>query len=70
MPTSTDDRRELLTVIASIKAAPGKDAELRQGAEDPGTFYFYENGESAEFAGLIPDLLDKNGLTITLARIA
>ncbi len=106
MPTPTDDRRDLLTVIASMKAAPGKEAELKaelealieptskedgyvnydlhQGTEDPGTFFFYENWESAaqldahlgtphlvRFAGMIDDLLDENGLTITrLQRIA
>ncbi|MBN9103153.1 MULTISPECIES: putative quinol monooxygenase [unclassified Pseudonocardia] len=106
MPTPTDDRRDLLTVIASMTAAPGKEAELKkelealieptsqedgyvnydlhQSVENPGTFFFYENWESAEkldahlatphlvrFAGLIPELLDENGLTITrLQRIA
>ena len=106
MPTPTDDRRELLTVIASMKAAPGREAELRaalealiettvaepgcvnydlhQGAEDPATFFFYENWESAEqldahlaaphlvaFADRIPELLDESGLNITrLHRIA
>lgn len=106
MPTPTDDRRDLLTVIASMKAAPGKEAELKaelealieptskedgyvnydlhQGVEDPSTFFFYENWESAaqldahfatphlvRFAGMIGDLLDENGLTITrLQRIA
>ena len=29
MPTPTDDRRDLLTVIASMRAAPGKRDELR-----------------------------------------
>jgi quinol monooxygenase YgiN len=106
MPTPTDDRRDLLTVIAFMKAAPGKEAELKaelealieptsqedgyvnydlhQGMEDPSTFFFYENWESAaqldahlatphlvRFAGMIGDLLDENGLTITrLQRIA
>lgn len=106
MPTPTDDRRDLLTLIAYMKAAPGKEAELKaelealieptvkedgcvnydlhQGVEDPSTFFFYENWESAaqldahlatphlvRFAGLIPDLLDENGLTLTrLQRIA
>jgi len=104
--TPTDDNRELLTVIAYMKAAPGKEAELREGlealieptsqeagyvnydlhesVEDPGTFFFYENWESAEhldahlatphlvdFAARIPELLDDQGLTITrLRRIA
>lgn len=106
MTTPTDDNRELLTVIAYMKAAPGKEAELREGlealieptsqeagyvnydlhesVEDPGTFFFYENWESAEhldahlatphlvdFAARIPELLDDQGLTITrLRRIA
>lgn len=33
MPTPTDDRRDLLTVIASMRAAPGKREELRQALE-------------------------------------
>ena len=33
MPTPTDDRRDLLTVIASMRAAPGKREELRAGLE-------------------------------------
>ena len=38
MPTPTDDRRDLLTVIAYMKAAPGKEDELRtalQGLIEP-----------------------------------
>lgn len=33
MPTPTDERRDLLTVIAYMKAAPGKADELRAGLE-------------------------------------
>ncbi|GAA0487218.1 antibiotic biosynthesis monooxygenase [Paractinoplanes deccanensis] len=33
MPTPTDDRRDLLTVIAYMKAAPGKEQELRAALE-------------------------------------
>ncbi len=33
MPTPTDDRRDLLTVIAYMKAAPGKADELRAGLQ-------------------------------------
>jgi quinol monooxygenase YgiN len=33
MPTPTDDRRDLLTVIALMKAAPGKREELRAALE-------------------------------------
>ena len=33
MPTPTDDRRDLLTVIAYMKAAPGKTDELRTALE-------------------------------------
>lgn len=33
MPTPTDDRRDLLTVIAYMKAAPGKEAELKAALE-------------------------------------
>jgi quinol monooxygenase YgiN len=31
--TPTDERRDLLTVIASMKAAPGKEAELQAALE-------------------------------------
>jgi hypothetical protein len=55
MPTPTDDRRDLLTVIAYMKAAPGKEAELKAELE----------------AGMVGDLIDENGLTITrLHRVA
>ena len=106
MPTPTDDRPDLLTVIAYMRAAPGKREELRaalealveptrrekgyvnydmhQGVEDPDTFFFYENWESAEdldahlaaphlqqLAARIPELLDESGLTVTrLRRVA
>ena len=33
MPTPTDDRRDLLTVIAFMRAKPGKREELRQALE-------------------------------------
>ena len=33
MPTPTDDRRDLLTVIAYMRAAPGKRDELRVALE-------------------------------------
>ncbi len=33
MPTPTDDRRDLLTVIAYMQAAPGKRDELRSALE-------------------------------------
>lgn len=33
MPTPTDDRRDLLTVIAYMRAAPGKRDELHQALE-------------------------------------
>ena len=33
MTTPTDDRPDLLTVIAHMKAAPGKEAELRSALE-------------------------------------
>lgn len=33
MPTPTDDRRDLLTVIAFMKAAPGREAELKAALE-------------------------------------
>jgi quinol monooxygenase YgiN len=104
--TPTDERRDLLTVIAYMTAAPGKADELRtalealieptgreagyvnydlhEDVENPGTFFFYENWESAadldahlaaphlvHFAEIMGDLLDENGLTITrLRRIA
>ena len=34
MPTPTDDDRSLLTVIASMRAAPGKRDELRSALEE------------------------------------
>ena len=103
MPTPTDDRRDLLTVIAYMRARPGKEDELRtelealidptsqeagyvnydlhESVESPGTFFFYENWESAEhldahlstphlkrFASIMGDLLDENGLTINRLR--
>ena len=99
MATSTNSDAGLLTVIAYMKAAPGKTDELRrelqdliettlreagcvnydlhESIEDPGKFFFHENWESEEhldahlaaphlvrFAGLIPNLLDEDGLTI------
>jgi hypothetical protein len=33
MPTPTDDRRDVLTVIASMHAAPGAREELRSALE-------------------------------------
>lgn len=33
MTTPTDDRRDLLTVIAYMRAKPGKEADLRQALE-------------------------------------
>ncbi|MDQ3716905.1 MAG: antibiotic biosynthesis monooxygenase [Actinomycetota bacterium] len=33
MPTPTDDRRDLLTVIAYMRAAPGRRDELRSALE-------------------------------------
>lgn len=106
MTTPTDDRPDLLTVIAHMRAKPGKEDELRreltalveptsqeegfvnydlhESIEQPGTFYLYENWESAEaldahlamphltrFAGMLDDLLDDDGLRINrLRRIA
>ncbi|TCK22463.1 putative quinol monooxygenase [Pseudonocardia endophytica] len=106
MTTPTDSNPNLLTVIAHMKAAPGKEAELRRelealveptssedgfvnynlhvSTEDEGLFYLYENWESeakldehlaaphlVRFAGMLGDLLDANGLTISrLKRIA
>ena len=103
MATPTDERRDLLTVIAYLTAAPGKEAELRaalealieptsqeagyvnydlhEDVENPGTFFFYENWESAEhleahlatphlvhFASIMGELLDERGLTIHKVR--
>ncbi|QKE84413.1 putative quinol monooxygenase [Arthrobacter sp. NEB 688] len=34
MPTPTDDNRDLLTVIAYMKAAPGKEDELRAALQE------------------------------------
>ena len=33
MPTPTDDRRDLLTVVANMKAKPGREQELRAALE-------------------------------------
>lgn len=33
MPTPTDDNRDLLTVVARMRAKPGKEAELRRELE-------------------------------------
>lgn len=33
MPTPTDERRDLLTVIAYMRAKPGREAELREALE-------------------------------------
>ncbi|SDN76454.1 putative quinol monooxygenase [Geodermatophilus sp. DSM 45219] len=106
MPTPTDDRRDLLTVIAHMRAKPGQEDRLRaaltslveptsqeagyvnydlhESVEQAGTFFFYENWETAahldahlqtphlvEFAGRLEELLDEQGLTINrLRRIA
>lgn len=106
MTTPTDNRRDLLTVIAYMKAAQGKEEELRmelealieptsqedgfvnydlhQSVADPGTFFLYENWESAEkltahfatphlvrFVEIMDGLLDENGLSVNqLKRIA
>ena len=103
MPTPTDDRRDLLTVIAYMRAKPGQEDRLRsalqslveptsqeegyvnydlhESVEQPGSFFFYENWNSAadlaahlaaphptRFAGIMGDLLDENGLTINRLR--
>ena len=103
MATPTDDRRDLLTVIAYMRAKPGREQELRaalealveptsqeagyvnydlhQSVEDPAFFAFYENWESPEhldahlaaphlarFVGVMGDLLDDSGLTVTRLR--
>ena len=105
MTTPTDTRPELLTVIAHMRARPGKEQDLRdalvglveptsreqgfvnydlhESLEQPGTFYLYENWESAadldthlqaphlaEFAARLDDLIE-GGLHINrLRRIA
>ena len=58
MATPTDDRRDLLTVIAYMKAAPGKEDELRTALEaliEPTTqeagFVNYDLHESTEEPG-------------------
>lgn len=58
MPTPTDDNRDLLTVIASMKAAPGKEDELRaslQALVEPTTqedgYVNYDLHESVEEPG-------------------
>lgn len=58
MSTPTDDRRDLLTVIAFMKAAPGKEDELRRELEaliEPTSqedgFVNYDLHESVEAPG-------------------
>ena len=58
MTTPTDDNRDLLTVIASMKAAPGKEDELRdalQALVEPTTqedgYVNYDLHESVEEPG-------------------
>lgn len=58
MTTPTDDNRDLLTVIASMKAAPGKEDELRdalQALVEPTTkedgYVNYDLHESVEDPG-------------------
>jgi quinol monooxygenase YgiN len=59
MSTPTDDRRDLLTVIAYMKAAPGQEAELRKALEgliEPTSreagYVNYDLHESIEHPGL------------------
>ena len=59
MGTPTDDRRDLLTVIAYMKAAPGKEAELQKALEgliEPTSredgYVNYDLHESIEHPGL------------------
>lgn len=58
MPTPTDDNRDLLTVIAYMKAAPGKEDELREALQslvEPTTqedgYVNYDLHESVEDPG-------------------
>ena len=58
MPTPTDDNRDLLTVIAFMRAAPGKEDELRKELEalvDPTSqeegYVTYDLHESVEQPG-------------------
>lgn len=59
MATPTDDRRDLLTVVAHMHAAPGKEDELRAGLQsliEPTSredgFVNYDLHESIEDPGL------------------
>lgn len=66
MPTPTDERRDLLTVIAYMRARPGKEHELRQALDA-----HLDTPHLRHFAAIMGDLLDDGGLTITrLRRIA
>ena len=62
MTTPTGDRRDLVTVFASMRAAPGKEDELRRWLEsviEPTT----------QEAGCVNyHLLDESGLTVHRAR--
>ena len=44
MPTSTDDRRELLPIIAGMRAKPGKEQELRDALTSLVTTTAQEDG--------------------------
>jgi hypothetical protein len=64
VPTSTDDRRDVLTVIAHMRAKPGREQELRDALTA------LVEPTSKEAGSVDDDLLD-GGLHITrLRRIA
>jgi hypothetical protein len=63
MGTPTDDRRDLLTVIAHLRAKPGTEQDLNDALDA-----HLQTPHLLEFAGRLDELLDDNGLTITRLR--
>lgn len=82
-PGKADELREELQALIepTSQEAGFVNYDLHESVEAPGTFFFYENWESAEhldahlatphlvrFADIMGDLLDENGLTINRLR--
>jgi hypothetical protein len=57
VPTPIDGRRDLLTVMAYMRAAPGEHLDAHLAAP-----------HLVEFAARIPELLDEGGLTVNRVR--
>lgn len=82
-PGKADElRRELVALVGPTSQEDGfVNYDLHESLEQPGTFYLYENWESAahldahlaaphlvRFAGLVGDLVDEKGLSINRVR--